>query len=60
MPFMEQRAFTNYLPSCDVDACLMQRYGAHNSAEYRRFCTAHGLRVMADLGQGKVCWSPRQ
>lgn len=60
MPFMEERSFTNYLPACAINNCLMQKYNLPTNLDYRTFCTTNGMRVMADLEQGRVCRSPYQ
>ena len=57
MPFMENRALTNYLPSCCLNTCLMHKYGTPTNYDYRQFVLQNGDRVMADLRAGTVCHS---
>lgn len=60
MPFMEERSFTNYLPSCAIDSCLMHKYATPTNWQYRRYLQENGTRVMADLEQGRACRSALQ
>ena len=59
-PFMEQRSFTNYLPSCAINECLMHRYKVGTQAEYRDYVKHHASQVMTDLQDARVCHSRLQ
>lgn len=57
MPAMDSRDFTNYLPACCLDQCLMLKYGTLNPNQYRAFIQNHGSEVMADVRNNIVCTS---
>lgn len=60
MPFDSSRDFTNYLPACQWDCCLMQRYGCVDQNQYRAYVQKHSGQVLADLRDPAVCHSRLQ
>lgn len=60
MPFDTSRDFTNYLPACSWENCLMLRYGCTDQTQYRAFLREHGDQVMADIRNPAICHSRLQ
>lgn len=57
MPYDTSRDFTNYLPACSYESCLMKRYGCNSNTMYRSFVKANSERVLRDLHDTSVCHS---
>ena len=55
MPFDVSRDFTNWLPACAYEPCLMRMYNCQNQHQYKQYLQANADRVMSDLQTPVFC-----
>jgi hypothetical protein len=45
----DSRAFTNFLPNCELNNSIQKKYNISNAQEYRNFLQKNASQLMTDL-----------
>jgi hypothetical protein len=45
----DSRAFTNFLPNCELNNSIQKKYNINNAQEYRIFLQKNATNLMSDM-----------